>query len=731
MKAWAIGDEPVVCWRTAHEPFPKRLKAHVENGGKLGAHNAHFEHNIWAEQHRRAPLNWPRVEWSQWIDTMALARAAGFPAALGQCAIAMGLPIAKDDRGGALIRALSIPMKNGAFREDETMFQEFMRYCIRDVEVEREIHRRLPPLSEFEQQLWRLDAVINTRGVGIDLESARLALEIVTAETESLSQRVKTATNGAVSSAAQVGALRLFLLSEGIDVDKLNSDTVTRTLAKGVASDLGRELLELRKLAAKTSTGKLKAMLSGSTPEGNGGFGRARGLFAYWGADTGRWAARRIQPHNLPRTPEDFDGEDVIAALHQPNSREYLEAWYGSPMDAISWGLRSLICAEPGNKLIAVDLSNIEGRVLAWLAGETWKLDAFRAYDTIIPGQFDKKGKPLRAGPDLYMLAYARSFGIDIADVTKLMRLLGKVQELALGFQGGFGAFASMAANYGITIIEDDAERPETTGEVLTRSEVEKIKLGWRAAHPETVALWRRLNDCSLKAVQEPDKVIDAGCVSYRVHKNMLYCRLPSGRLLSYPYPSIEKTASYKWRTSCVDFANSIIDADPALPAPAREAAKHLRAVAPRGAERHAVTKLREIASHPIGGENQDVATSIIDGLRESMQPVVVLYGREKKYYDEYGKPKKARWGKWSAYGGLLVENCTQAVARDILAYAMTRLEAKGYEIMMHVHDEIVVSVPESFGSVNEMTSIMCELPKWARGLPIAAEGWTASKYRK
>jgi DNA polymerase len=302
----------------------------------------------------------------------------------------------------------------------------------------------------------------------------------------------------------------------------------------------------------------------------------------------------------------------------------------GNPLNVISDCLRAMIVAAPGHDLVAADFANIEGRVLAWLAGEDWKLDAFRAYD---------EGH----GADLYKLAYARAYGLEAADITKDQRQVGKVMELALGYQGGVGAFQTMARGYGVKITDEQAD---------------EIKTRWREAHRATKQFWRQLERSAIHAVEDPGRVTKAGKILFRKSGSFLWARLPSGRSLCYPYPRIvEKTLP--WRD-----------------------------------------------------ENGEPAT-----------------GQALEY--DGVDPVTKHWGPTDTYGGKLAENVTQAVARDILAAAMLRLEQHDYPIVMHVHDEIVAEIPEDHGSVEEMERIMEETPQWAAGLLIAAEGWRGKRYRK
>lgn len=309
------------------------------------------------------------------------------------------------------------------------------------------------------------------------------------------------------------------------------------------------------------------------------------------------------------------------------------------------------------NRLVASDLANIEGRALAWLAGEEWKLDAFRAFD---------RGD----GPDLYRVAYARAYGIEAADVTGDQRQIGKVMELALGYQGGKHAFASMATNYGISVVEFREEAPADAQFVLTFADAEEIKNQWRAAHPATVAFWYGLDRAAKSAVDEPGKITKCGPIAYRVMGDFLYCRLPSGRSIAYPYPSIIPP-----------------DADDTDDKPAET-----------GADKPAFKR-----TWPQLG-----------------------------YWGVDSRPGKSKaWCQQRAYGGLLAENVTQAVARDVLMLAFKRIENAGYRIVMHIHDEVVCEAARGHGSPEHLSALLTQGETWTAGLPLASKGWDGARYKK
>ena len=632
---WAVDDEDPQIW-TPGEPFPAAIRwpmVQFPRTVRIIAHNAPFELAIW--NHICVPrYGWPPLRPEQTRCTMAMAYAMALPGSLENASAALGLTQQKDMAGHRLMMQMSRPR---AIEPDGTVVwwddfdkqMQLAEYCKQDVRTEQALCKRLLQLSESEQKIWELDYKINQRGIYIDRTAVTTAMWVVKKEVERLNGEMQKATNGEVCAATEVATMTKWIQSRGVPIEGLAKADVIDALKLDYVPEDVRKALLIRQEAGKTSTAKLHTMVTCLNEDH-----RARGLLQYHAAGTGRWGGRRIQGQNLPRPTIPHETiEQVIDVLTRASIDEahaMITACFDRPMTVISDCLRGMICAAPGHELRAADFANIEGRVLAWLAGEQWKLDAFTAYDQ-------------KKGPDIYKLGYAKSFRIPVEEVTKDQRFIGKVQELALGYQGGVGAFQTMARGYGVVVSDTLAD---------------EIKTAWRDAHPNVVRFWYALEEAATSAVQHPGQPWSAGVpgrrVTFLVKGSFLFCKLPSGRVLTYPYP-----------------------------------------------------KLKPIPT-PWGEEKEQVHYMSVDG-------------------------KTRKWQETHTYGGKLAENVTQAVSRDILADAMLRVEAHGYPIVMHVHDEIVaeVAIDAPNTDLPLFEKLVAHVPAWATGLPIAVEGWRGLRYRK
>jgi hypothetical protein len=432
---------------------------------------------------------------------MQMARAAyhGFPPKLEDLAEAMPLANKKDKEGHGNMLRMARPRgfnKDGSPRwwheEEPERRAHLTAYCIKDVLAEQEAARRLPELPEREQQIWQMDAAINDRGILIDVVGTDSLMRVTGVEVERLNAVLAETTGGAVETTTKLPALKRWLSDRGISISSLDKDHMAEALAREdvQADPLARKALELRKEGSQASTAKLKPMLGTL-----GSDDRARGLFRYYGAGrTGRWAGQRIQPQNLVRGLKESSA--IIDAIIDGADPQELAAQQGCSVLALVAGcLRGLFVAPMGRRLVAADLSQIECRVLAWLAGQDDKLEVLR----------DKE-------QDLYLFT-ASKLGTD-------NRQLGKAAELGLGFNMGAERFVDAAKSYGVVLTEEEAE--------------DNVRQ-WRLNNPDIVRLWRDTQDAAVAVATGPvGGEEDVGYCTIRRRRDSTPIRLPSGRELIY-----------------------------------------------------------------------------------------------------------------------------------------------------------------------------------------------------
>lgn len=635
MASYALNDEPVVTGLTEQDYWdipglwdPKVLKA---------AHNAPFERVCFSRFANMPPGEFLPPE--EWHDTAALAAELGYPRSLDGAARALGAD-PKDTAGTRLINLFCKPVPsgkrkgewNGPHTHPEEWLQ-FIAYCEQDVETLRQVGHLLDAQggwpTEMERQVFLTDQAINDRGIAIDTTLARAATEAGIRTTEEQKERVRELTLWEVDNPGSIQQVKKWLATQGVVLPNMQAETVERALRTLDLPEHVREVLELRQELALAAPAKFSAALGMEVGD------RLRGTLVFHGAHTGRWSGRGPQPQNLPRAsfkpdPEDQTALDDMEELGFPKAvvsqaeadfvekvteRNIADIIAGEPVSALTLkrSVRPMFRIDG----VVVDYSAIEARVIAWLAGEEWALQAFRE------------------GRDIYVET-AKQMGPDYT------RGQGKIAVLALGYNGGPGSLQAMATDRDIIDIDGV---PTPLAKVPDEILYDMFVYPWRNTNANIVRLWSRLENRFRTGGSIGDHMFFEKANSNRDR----LLRLPSGRAIAYRKAGLQKRMKENPRTGKME-------------------------------ERKVLT----FASS--AGYRADT------------------------------------------YGGRLAENATQAVARDIMAEALVRLEKAGFRPVAHVHDEIMV---EGARSVDQVAEIMTQVPRWAEGLPIDGEGFVCRRYKK
>lgn len=546
--AYAVDDGPVKLWAPGDPVPPEFIECATNPAWTAVAHNASFERLV--ERCIMAPrYGFPEIPLERQTCTMAMAYAMGLPAKLEKLLPALGSPIVKDMAGHRLMMTMASPRRprkdedpsKTYWWDDEERRHRLGRYCVDDVEAERAAGKLLVRLRPQEQALWVLDQRINDRGVYVDRELCHRARRIVEIVAKRLDREMAVVTDWAVTACSNVNDLKTFVRSRGLVVDSLDKEALFELLARSDLDPAARRALQLRQEASKASVKKIVALLAGVSKDG-----RARGLLQYHVSASGRWGGRRYQPQNL-KSPElkPEEVEDAIAIiLENPAEKALalLEILYGPPLSVIGDCIRGMVKAAPGKKLIAGDFTSIEAVKLSWLAGEQWKLDAFREH---VAGR----------APDLYIQTYCRAFEVPFFGKKDKRRKTGKYMDLASGYQGGHGAYL----RFGVTgdalaelieavqgAVTDEewaaAVKKYDGGHGLTETEWAALRVAidrWRSAHPHIKQYWNDLDAAAREAVENPGALTTVRNVKFKVVGSFLWMQLPAGRAISFPYPSL------------------------------------------------------------------------------------------------------------------------------------------------------------------------------------------------
>lgn len=443
---------------------------------------------------------------SQWRCTMVIAQELGLPSSLERCASYLNLAQEKDTAGKNLIRYFSIPCRptkaNGGRtrnlpEHDSEKWQAFIDYCVQDVVVEMAIAEKLSalPINDREWDFYACDQRINDRGVEIDTKLVASALYCKDLKMESLANELKAITGLAnPNSRAQ---LLPWLQGRGYSAKGLTKADVEKELltAKG---DL-KHVLGLKLQTAMSSLKKYEAMERAVCSDK-----RVHGLLQFYGASrTGRWAGRVVQVQNLAKNYL----ADLDDARNYVKNRDIdaVEMLYDSLNDTLKQLIRTALIAKDGSTFYVSDFSAIEARVIAWFAGEQWRLDVFSTHGKI------------------YEASASQMFSIPIESVDKNLRQKGKIAELALGYQGGPGALKQMGAlNMGL---EED--------------ELQGLVDDWRRANKKIVQFWKDVQKAVIKALRTRAP-IRLGNLTFKYRKGFLLITLPSGRNLAYAKAKLE-----------------------------------------------------------------------------------------------------------------------------------------------------------------------------------------------
>lgn len=547
-----------------------------------------------------------------WHCTMVWSATLGLPLSLEGVGAVLGLEKQKLTEGKHLIKYFCVPCAptktNGGRtrnlpQHDMEKWEQFKAYNLRDVETEMSIQKKLSrfPVPDTIWDEYHLDQEINDRGIGLDMTLVEQAIAIDSISRKSLTQQIQNLTD--LDNPNSVAQMKGWLSDNGLEMDTLGKKAVAETL-KTAPKHLAN-VLSLRQQLAKSSVKKFTAMRTAVCKDS-----RARGMFQYYGANrTGRFAGRIIQLQNLPQNHMS-DLADARALVRSGNY-DALELLYDDIPDTLSQLIRTAFVPQDGRKFIVADFSAIEARVLAWLAGEKWRMQVFAD------------------GKDIYCSSASQMFGVPVEKhgINGHLRQKGKIAELALGYGGSVGALKSMGA------LEMG----------LTEEELQPLVNAWRNANPMITALWWDIDRAVKTTVREHIPTEVAG-LKFIYESGFLFMRLPSGRRLAYVKPRM--------------------------------------------------------------GINQ--------------------FGSESVTYEGVGATKK--WERLESYGPKFCENAIQAIARDILMYAMQTL--RNCSIVAHVHDELIIEA-DSRMSLSAVCEQMGRTPPWAKGLLLRADGYECDFYKK
>ena len=505
--AYAVDDGDVhIIDIAGGEELPEKIIQAIKSDTVVKtAYNAQFE-RVCLSRYLKLP-DGEYLNPQSWYCTAVQAAELALPLSLADVGSVLGLERQKMTEGKELIKYFCVPCKptksNGNCTRnrpchDINKWETFKKYCMRDVDVERQIADKLKmyPISDEEHRLYVLDQIINDRGVLVDSELAEQAVKLNSIQTAVAVEQAYMITG--LENPNSVTQLKQWLKEKGVEIESLSKKSV-KSLADETDGDVS-EMLKLRLLMAKTSVKKYEAVIRSVCSDN-----RVHGMMRFCGANrTGRWSGNILQPQNLPQNhlPDLTLARDIV----KDGDFEMLDMMFGNVPNVLSELIRTVLIPKPNHRFIVADFSAIEARVLAWIAGEQWRIDTFKN------------------GGDIYCASASKMFKVPVEKhgVNGELRQKGKISELACGYGGSVGALKNMGA------VEMGVQENELQGLIND----------WRNANPRIVRFWYEVGNAAMKATKEKTTV-PLGKLVFAYERGILFIRLPSGRRLSYIKPRI------------------------------------------------------------------------------------------------------------------------------------------------------------------------------------------------
>ena len=505
--AYAVDDGDVhIIDIAGGEELPEKIIQAIKSDTVVKtAYNAQFE-RVCLSRYLKLP-DGEYLNPQSWYCTAVQAAELALPLSLADVGSVLGLERQKMTEGKELIKYFCVPCKptksNGNRTRnrpchDINKWETFKKYCMRDVDVERQIADKLKmyPISDEEHRLYVLDQIINDRGVLVDSELAEQAVKLNSIQTAVAVEQAYMITG--LENPNSVTQLKQWLKENGVEIESLSKKAV-KSLADETDGDVS-EMLKLRLLMAKTSVKKYEAVIRSVCSDN-----RVHGMMRFCGANrTGRWSGNILQPQNLPQNhlPDLTLARDIV----KDGDFEMLDMMFGNVPNVLSELIRTVLIPKPNHRFIVADFSAIEARVLAWIAGEQWRIDTFKN------------------GGDIYCASASKMFKVPVEKhgVNGELRQKGKISELACGYGGSVGALKNMGA------VEMGVQENELQGLIND----------WRNANPHIVRFWYEVGNAAMKAIKEKTTV-PLGKLVFAYERGILFIRLPSGRRLSYIKPRI------------------------------------------------------------------------------------------------------------------------------------------------------------------------------------------------